>query len=185
MAVIITNADSLRQISTPINLNDISTLNRDPQPFDLVSRESEIIIRSLAELLPEKAFGLAAPQIHVSKQITVLGGMCSSTDDDIEVPKQVLINPELTPIGEETMPSIEGCLSLPGLRGITTRYKHISVVALDENEKEVEFEAHDFHAIVIQHETDHLFGRLYIDRLISPVHLAYEDEFERYYKQFL
>jgi len=131
-------------------------------------------------MMDADGIGLAAPQVHISKQLTVLGGLSSRYEDEPEVPQQVLINPEITSIGEETMTTVEGCLSLPGLRGVVERPKHIKVVALDENGKEVEFEAKGFHAIVIQHETDHLFGKLYIDRLVDSTSIGFEKEFSRY-----
>lgn len=124
--------------------------------------------------------GLAAPQVHISKQLCVFGGITERYEGKPDVPRQVLINPEITPIGEEEMASVEGCLSLPGLRGVVKRHKKIAVVALDEHGKELEFVAEDFHAIVIQHETDHLFGRLYIDRLLSSAHIGFEKEFSRH-----
>ena len=119
MAVIITNADSLRQISTPINLNDISTLNRDPQPFDLVSRESEIIIRSLAELLPEKAFGLAAPQIGEFKRIFIVR---------LSLGLFIFVNPNLIKSGS-TFASTEECLSLPSITKCVSRATRTTIKA--------------------------------------------------------
>jgi peptide deformylase len=162
----------LRRVAEPVTKEDFK------------SGRVEKWIADLWETMEDAdGLGLAAPQVHLSKQLVVFGGGTERYPGKPEVPRQVLINPEITPIGTESMTSVEGCLSLPGLRGVVVRHKKIAVVALDEKGKELEFEAEGFHAVVIQHETDHLFGRLYIDRLVSSAHIGYEKEFHKYILQ--
>ena len=126
--------------------------------------------------------GLAAPQVHESLRLFVAG---FAPDDDGEersrVPLMALINPEITPIGPETTEDWEGCLSIPDIRGRVPRARQISVRAFDRHGKRVELKASGFTARVIQHETDHLDGVLFLDRMKSFESLTFLDEFGRYW----
>ena len=93
----------------------------------------------------------------------------------------VLVNPKIAPLTDETEDDWEGCLSIPDLRGQVPRYKSIRVQALDREGKELDFVAHDFHARVIQHEWDHLNGKVYLDRMRDLSTLAFLTEFARYW----
>ena len=126
--------------------------------------------------------GLAADQVHESKQIAVLEVADNPRyPEKPKVPLTVLINPKVTPLTEEMEDDWEGCLSVPDLRGKVPRYKHIRVQALDRNGKELDFIADDFHARVIQHEWDHLHGKVYLDRMRDLSTLAFLTEFARYW----
>jgi peptide deformylase len=92
-----------------------------------------------------------------------------------------LINPEITPIGQEIAEDWEGCLSIPDIRGRVPRARQISVRAYDRNGKRIEMKASGFTARVIQHETDHLDGVLFFDRMSSLTTLTFLDEFGRYW----
>ncbi len=92
-----------------------------------------------------------------------------------------LINPEITPIGEEIVEDWEGCLSIPDIRGRVPRPRQISVRAYDRRGKLIEMRAGGFTARVIQHETDHLDGVLFFDRMTSFETLTFLDEFGRYW----
>jgi len=107
--------------------------------------------------------GLAAPQIGVDLQVVVFGS------DDINprypdaplVPFTVLCNPVITPVRDEEEDGWEGCLSVPGLRGVVPRYKFIRYQGFDEQGRLIDRTAEGFHARVVQHECDHLIGKLY------------------------
>ena len=97
------------------------------------------------------------------------------------VPLMALINPEITPIGPELVEDWEGCLSIPDIRGRVPRSRQISVRAYDRRGKRIELKAAGFTARVIQHETDHLDGVLFVDRMRSFQTLTFLDEFGRYW----
>ncbi|SNS76682.1 peptide deformylase [Noviherbaspirillum humi] len=106
--------------------------------------------------------GLAAPQIGVDKQLVIFGfGKNARYPDAPPVPETVLINPVLTPLGEEMEEGWEGCLSVPGLRGVVPRWKRLRYQGLDQHGKTIDREVDGFHARVVQHECDHLAGILY------------------------
>ncbi len=128
--------------------------------------------------------GLAADQVHESKQIAVLEVAGNPRyPDKPDVPLTVLVNPKITPLTEEMEEDWEGCLSIPDLRGSVPRYKSIRVQAWDRMGKSIDFEATDFHARVIQHEFDHLNGKLYIDRMRDFMTLTFLNEYARYWMQ--
>jgi peptide deformylase len=92
-----------------------------------------------------------------------------------------LVNPRITPLSEDMEDDWEGCLSIPDLRGRVPRYKTIRVQALDRDGNELDFVAEDFHARVIQHEFDHLNGKVYLDRMRDFSTLTFLQEFARYW----
>ncbi|WP_420998271.1 peptide deformylase [Cupriavidus sp. 30B13] len=106
--------------------------------------------------------GLAAPQIGVDLQVVIFGFDRNPRYPDAPtVPKTVLINPVLTPLGDEQEEGWEGCLSVPGLRGVVPRYTRLKYTGFDMMGAPIERVAEDFHARVVQHECDHLQGILY------------------------
>ncbi len=110
--------------------------------------------------------GLAAPQIGESQRLVIFGVESNPRYPDVEpVPTTVLINPEIEIVGEETDEMWEGCLSVPGMRGLVERYTHLRYTGYDQHGNRFEREAHDFHARVVQHECDHLDGILYPRRI--------------------
>jgi peptide deformylase len=126
--------------------------------------------------------GLAADQVHESKQIAVLEVADNPRyPDKPRVPLTVLVNPTLTPLSEEMEDDWEGCLSIPDLRGMVPRYSSVRVQALDRHGKKVDFIANEFHARVIQHELDHLNGKVYLDRMRDFSTLTFLQEFARYW----
>ena len=120
--------------------------------------------------------GLAAPQVH--EDLRVFVGMLD-TGEDAEA--SVVINPTVTPVGDRVIEGWEGCLSIPDMRGLVLRAHKIVVKALDRHGRVVEIEAEDFPARVIQHETDHLDGILFLDRMQSMASLTFLDEYGRYH----
>ena len=111
--------------------------------------------------------GLAAPQIGWDIQLVIFGTgqVISRYPDAAPIPLTILINPEITPLGDELQHDWEGCLSVPGLRAIVPRWQHIQYTGLDEQGKRIERTASGFHAKVVQHECDHLVGILYPQRV--------------------
>jgi len=126
--------------------------------------------------------GLAADQVHESKQIAVLEVAGNPRyPDKPDVPLTVLVNPRITPLSEEMEEDWEGCLSVPDMRGRVPRYKNIRVEAWDRGGKAVSFVAENFHARVIQHEYDHLNGKVYLDRMRDFSTLSFLTEYFRYW----
>ena len=110
--------------------------------------------------------GLAAPQIGVNLQLVIYGFKQNLRYPDApQVPETVLINPVLTPLSERKEEGFEGCLSVPGLRGAVDRYQHIRYEGFDPKGEPIVRIASGFHARVVQHECDHLIGRLYPSRI--------------------
>jgi peptide deformylase len=147
------------------------------------SPDTQKFIDDMIETMREyDGVGLAADQVHESLQIAVLEVAENPRyPEKPAVPLTVLINPEITPLGEELDEDWEGCLSIPDLRGKVPRHKSIRVQALDRQAQPLNFVAHDFHARVIQHEWDHLNGKVYLDRMRDFSTLTFLTEFARYW----
>ncbi len=147
-------------------------------PEEIDGPEVQALIRDLLETMREySGVGLAAPQVHVSQQLALVGG---ELDEDEEPIIRVVINPEITPTTDKVFGMYEGCLSVPGLRGWVERSAAIHVAHHDMHGERVERELEGFAAVVMQHECDHLQGKLYVDRMKDLHKLAFEDEAERY-----
>jgi peptide deformylase len=120
--------------------------------------------------------GLAAPQIGVDLQLVIFGFEQNERyPDKLAVPQTVLINPVITPLGAEQEDGWEGCLSLPGLRGVVPRYKRICYEGVDPEGVPILREVDDFHARMVQHECDHLSGTLYPMRIQDFAHFGFSD----------
>jgi peptide deformylase len=120
--------------------------------------------------------GLAAPQIGVSQRVVIFGIEANPRYPGMQpVPTTVLINPQIEFLTADTDDAWEGCLSVPGLRGVVTRYTHLRYKGFDQRGTPIEREAQGFHARVVQHECDHLDGILYPMRLKDARLFGYED----------
>ncbi len=120
--------------------------------------------------------GLAAPQIGVSQQVVIFGvGRNPRYPNAEEVPYTVLINPHLEPIGEATEDGWEGCLSVPGMRGLVPRYQQLRYRGVDQFGRSLDRTVSDFHARVVQHEVDHLLGILYPMRIHDLRNFGFSD----------
>ncbi len=118
--------------------------------------------------------GLAAPQIGVDLQLVIFGFQRNVRYPEAPpVPMTVLINPEVTPLDAAVEEGWEGCLSVPGLRGVVPRFSRIRYRGVDERGRVIEREAEGFHARVVQHECDHLIGRLYPTRMTDLSKLGF------------
>lgn len=106
--------------------------------------------------------GLAAPQIGVDLAVVIFGFARNERYPEAPpVPETVLVNPQIEPLGDEEEEGWEGCLSVPGLRGVVPRFARIRYSGFDARGQRIEREAEGFHARVVQHECDHLIGKLY------------------------
>ena len=118
--------------------------------------------------------GLAAPQIGVDLQLAIFGFDRNARYPEAPaVPLTTLINPQIEPLGDEIVDGWEGCLSVPGLRGVVPRFARIRYRGVDADGKPIEREAEGFHARVVQHECDHLIGRLYPTRMRDLTQLGF------------
>jgi peptide deformylase len=159
---------------------------RAVDPADIRSPQIQRLIDDMFDTMREyQGVGLAAPQVHESLRIFVAGLEADSDgpEDRPGVPRMALINPEVTPVGLETIEDWEGCLSIPDIRGRVPRARQISVRAYDRQGRRIELRASGFTARVIQHETDHLDGILFFDRMKSFESLTFLDEFGRYWSE--
>lgn len=121
--------------------------------------------------------GLAAPQIGVNLRVVIFGVQKNPRYPDVEeVPKTVLINPVITVLDEETEDAWEGCLSLPGLRGLVPRFRNIRYQGYDEQGAPIDRTVNGFHARVVQHECDHLDGILYPMRIRDMTRFGFTEE---------
>ena len=137
------------------------------------------LIDDMLETMTEyHGVGLAAPQVHEDVRLFVAG--LDAANDDEPAEPIAIINPEIEVVGSEVVEDWEGCLSVPDIRGRVPRAREIRVRALDRRGDRIELRAQKFAARVIQHETDHLDGVLFFDRMRSFESLTYLEEYSRY-----
>jgi peptide deformylase len=145
---------------------------------EIISHDMKRLIAFMYDTMTDyDGVGLAAPQVNIGQQIIIieykkeyLKGIRRKVilERDIqEMPFQVLFNPVLTPVGNEKKVFFEGCLSIPGFMGLVERHLSIDVTALDFEGKPITIHATGWYARILQHEIDHLNGKLYIDRVYS------------------
>ncbi len=141
------------------------------------TRELDALVTDLFDTMEAaNGAGLAAPQIGVDLAVVIFGFKHSTRYPDAEaVPQTVLINPKIVHLGDAEEEGWEGCLSVPGLRGLVPRAAHIRYSGFDPRGEPIEREATDFHARVVQHECDHLVGVLYPMRMRDLRRLGYTE----------
>jgi peptide deformylase len=145
------------------------------------SAQIQRLIDDMVETMHEyDGVGLAAPQVHLGLRLAVIEVPSYDERAEDAVPLTVLVNPRLTPLGEERELGYEGCLSIPGLRGQLPRFTRLRLEALDRAARPFALEATGFFARVIQHECDHLEGQVYLDRMEGLRSLSFLEEFERH-----
>lgn len=139
--------------------------------------ELHSLIRDMEDTMAHlNGAGIAAPQIGVSLRVVIFGvGHNPRYPDAEQVPYTVLINPQLTPIGEELEDGWEGCLSVPGMRGVVPRYQRLHYAGVDQYGKPIDRLVSGFHARVVQHECDHLDGILYPMRIRDLAQFGFTD----------
>ena len=144
----------------------------------LASPVIQTLIDNMMETMVEYiGVGLAAPQVHESLAIAVIESHGGRGD----IPMTVIVNPEVTVLDEQLIEDWEGCLSIPDFRGRVPRWRKLRVNALDRHGKKIQITADGFFARVIQHEFDHLMGKVYLDRMADLKTLAHLAEFQRYW----
>ena len=173
----------------------LRTRTKPLDPSVIKSAAVQQLIDDMFQTMREyQGVGLAAPQVHETLRLFVAGFAPSppddadAEDDDDEeerghVPLMCLINPEITPVGTAVQEDWEGCLSIPDIRGKVPRATEIDVRAYDRRGRRVEITARGFTARVIQHETDHLDGILFFDRMKSFGTLTFLDEYGKYWNK--
>ncbi len=165
----------LRKVAEPVDLTALAQKDGELQ---------RLIDDMIETMRHENGAGIAAPQVSRSLQIVVFE--CEGNErypDRPDIPLTVLVNPVITRYSGETVMGWEGCLSLVDLRGLVPRSQSIRLEAYDRWGQRIEMEADDFRAVVIQHETDHLLGKVFLDRMTDMTQLAYQKEFETYWLQ--
>jgi peptide deformylase len=164
---------------------------RPLHPSDIRTPKIQQLIDDMLDTMMEyQGIGLAAPQVHEGLRLFVAGFAPDAGEEDEDedrdehgVPQMVLINPEIEVVGRETVEDWEGCLSIPDIRGRVPRARRISVTAYNRQGKKIRLEASGFTARVIQHETDHLDGILFLDRIKDFGSLTFLDEFGRFWSR--
>lgn len=160
----------LRQTSEPLTPEEIA----DP-------RTANFIDSMIATMREYTGAGLAAPQVHVLKQIVTIESQANHRyPDSGDIPLTVLINPKITSFSDTMEEGWEGCLSLKDLWGRVKRSDKVTVEAVARDGKETVINAEGFLAVVLQHEIDHLYGKLFIDRMEDISTLCFTSEYHRY-----
>jgi peptide deformylase len=153
----------LREVSSPVEHFGTAALH------DLIT-DMDDTMRSLS------GAGIAAPQIGVGLRVVIFEVVANPRYPHVQpVPYTVLINPVLTPLGVEMDEGWEGCLSVPGLRGLVPRFRRLRYQGRDAVGNAIDREVEGFHARVVQHEVDHLDGILYPQRILDLRNLGFED----------
>ena len=144
----------------------------------LASPELRALVQDMKETMAAKnGAGLAAPQIGVGQRVVIFGVTKNPRYPDAEeVPFTVLVNPKLTMLTREVEEDWEGCLSVPGMRGVVPRYTKLRYTGFDEEGNPIERVAEGFHARVVQHECDHLDGILYPQRMTDRSRFGFNEE---------
>ena len=145
---------------------------------DFNSPELDMLIEDMFDTMAaEDGAGLAAPQIGINLRVVIFGFENNPRyPDSTAVPRTILINPQITALSDEVEAGWEGCLSVPGMRGVVARFKHIRYRGFDAAGKAIDVEARGFHARVVQHECDHLDGIIYTQRLTDPSNFGFTEE---------
>jgi peptide deformylase len=154
----------------------------DPVPDPGAPEIRRLVADMMETMMDAPGVGLAAPQVFVPLRLFVFrvpGGRGSEDPDDVEVGNTVLINPELTLIGEERALAWEGCLSIPDMRAAVPRALRVRYRGVDCDGHVIEREASGFHARIVQHEYDHLDGILYTMRLTDFRYFGFTEELDK------
>ncbi len=160
----------LRKIAEPVSMEE------------LLSEGFQLLIDDIIETMRTKdGVGLAAPQVFQSKQVVVIESHLNPRYTEApEISLLILVNPLVTCFSPEKVEGWEGCLSVDNLRAKVMRSKKIAIKGLDRQGQTVEFETDTFLAVILQHEIDHLHGKLFVDQISDATSLSQLEEFNRY-----
>ena len=154
---------------------------RPVEKAEIKSQALQKLIDDMIETMAEyHGVGLAAPQVHERVRLFV-ALLDPAADDDQPPEPTAIINPDIAVVGSDVVEDWEGCLSIPDIRGRVPRAREIKVRALDRRGDRIELRAQNFAARVIQHETDHLDGVLFFDRMKSFESLTFLEEYSRFW----
>lgn len=164
-------------IRTVLRMGDPVLLQKAAPVEHFDTPELHALVRDLEDTMRYmEGAGIAAPQIGVSQRVVIFGVSKNARYPDAEeVPYTVLINPVLAPIGEQVEDGWEGCLSVPGMRGVVPRYARLHYTGFDQYGKRIDRMVSGFHARVVQHESDHLDGILYPMRIRDLTQFGFTD----------
>jgi len=167
----------LRGIAEPV---------KDPRDPEI----QRLIADMIETMIDAEGAGLAAPQVHVPLRLVIFQappsratGAIADESFDHTAPLTILVNPVIEVLDETRSKGFEGCLSVPGLRGLVSRYDHIRYRGIGPDGEAIDREARGFHARVVQHEVDHLCGMLYLQRMDDMNELLFESEVKHWLKQ--
>ncbi len=165
-------------IKTVVKMGNQQLATSSARVTNFADTSLQTIITNLRDTMIEtKGVGIAAPQIGYNVRIIMFGFESNPRYPDAPpIPFTVLINPEIEVLSDEMVDGWEGCLSVPGLRGLVPRYKKIQYRGYDVDGVLFSRTAEDFHARVVQHECDHLDGILYPQRIKDLQYFGFEDE---------
>jgi peptide deformylase len=161
-----------------LKMGDPRLLRIAPPVTEFDTDELHLLISDMFDTMASvNGAGLAAPQIGVDLQLVIFGtdAVNPRYPDSPVVPRTVLLNPAITPIGAEEEEGWEGCLSVPGLRGVVPRWRQLRYTGFDQYGDAIERTVEGFHARVVQHECDHLIGKLYPMRIRDFTKFGYTD----------
>jgi peptide deformylase len=173
----------IARMGHPVLREKARAIERAHIPDEALQKLIDDMIETMIEY---RGVGLAAPQVHEAIRLFVA---TLEADDDRDENEDkgdargepvVIINPELVPVRSDVVEDWEGCLSIPDIRGQVPRAREVIVRAFDRHGERIELRAHDYPARVIQHETDHLDGILFFDRMRSFESLTFLEEYSRY-----
>jgi peptide deformylase len=154
---------------------------RRVEPAEIKSPAFQKLVDDMIETMREyDGIGLAAPQVHEPIRLAIVG-IEEGEGESRRIRVLPVVNPEVTPTGGATVEDWEGCLSLPNLRGRVPRHDKVSVRALDRRGNKIELDFAGYTARVVQHETDHLDGILFVDRMKSFDTLTFLEEYSKYW----
>lgn len=165
-------------IRTVLRMGDPRLLEKAPPAAAFDTSELHALVQDMRDTMAAlSGAGLAAPQIGIGLQVVIFGVAANPRYPDAEpVPDTVLINPVLTPLGDEMDEGWEGCLSIPGLRGLVPRCKRLRYQGFDQFGNRIDRTVSGFHARVVQHECDHLQGILYPMRIRDMSQFGFVEE---------
>src|SRR5579862_6913699 len=167
----------IARMGHPVLRTEARALDRSQLRSAPVQKMIDDMIETMIEY---RGVGLAAPQVHEELRLFV-ALLDPDEPEDSDKPPMVLVNPEITPVGTEMVEGWEGCLSVPDIRGRVPRARAVTLRALNRKGDRIELPLQDFPARVVQHETDHLDGILFFDRMRSFESLTFLDEYARFW----
>jgi peptide deformylase len=164
-------------IKEVLRMGDARLLRRAEEVHEFGTAQLHDLLADMRDTMrAREGVGLAAPQIGVGLRVVIFGAQASPRYPDAEaVPDTVLVNPVITPLGYDMEEDWEGCLSVPGMRGMVPRYRSARYQGFDEHGVPIDRTVSGFHARVVQHECDHLDGILYPMRMRDMSRFGFSD----------